>query len=1051
VVSSRATAILVALAGLASVIGCGRADTASAAGLDPFRDPGAWQVLPSDGVTARIFRPDDGPGLAVQSTFTGGGYVIVRQDVPLELDGNYEFSFRVRGPAPTNHLEFKLVDPSGDNVWWSVRRDFEFGAEWRRVRIKRRHVQFAWGPAGGGEMKRVGAIEIAITAGTGGTGTVVLDDLRYRPLPVGPAVPVDPVATASSSREGTLPAAVLDDDETKAWGPAPGDADPALTLDLGPAGREFGALALRWSSSGEPSAYSVDVSDDGATWETIRTVENGNGGLDPLFLPEQETRFLRIRAQDDAPERIALGSVSLLPPALGESREAFFRWIAARAPRGTYPRGLLDEQEYWTVVGQDGGRTNALLGEDGALETGPGAFSIEPFVSLDGHLITWTDGESRASLDGGSLPIPTVTRTTPSLRLDVTALATHAGNVPVVALRYTVTNLASSAVAPTLHLTARPFQVNPPSQSLNLQGGTARIARIEVRGSELVVDGSVALAVQAPAAAAGVATFDGGDIVADHLAGGRVPSATTAEDPFHAASGVLSFPSTIEPGGFASLVAIVPLEATADVDRPMDPDAWFRTMLETERQAWAEKVTRVRLDLPPSADAVRESFESQIAYILVNRAGAAIRPGTRSYARSWIRDGALTSSALLDVGHADAAADFLRWYAPHQYDNGKIPCVVDARGADPVPEHDSNGEFIFLVADVYRHTKDRALAEEMWPRVRSAVDYLVALRAERLGPEWDQPDTRQFRGLLPPSISHEGYSAKPMHSYWDDFFARVGFADAAYLAAELGHGEDAARIDSVRAAFEADLQASVDRVLQVHDIDYVPGCADLGDFDATSTTIALSPTGAADVLPRDALEATFERYATFFRGRRDGEAWEAFTPYEIRNVGAFVRLGRVEDAHAVLDWMLTQQRPAGWRQWPEVVRSDARAAVFLGDLPHTWVGSDYLRSVLDLFVIREGERLAIGPGIPAEWRDSGSTIGVHDVRTDFGTLTWTLAPGADGVLRLEVSGDASPPDGFELAFPWTDEREATALRGTLVTSANGMLTVTSLPATIELR
>jgi len=31
----------------------------------------------------------------------------------------------------------------------------------------------------------------------------------------------------------------------------------------------------------------------------------------------------------------------------------------------------------------------------------------------------------------------------------------------------------------------------------------------------------------------------------------------------------------------------------------------------------------------------------------------------------------------------------------------------------------------------------------------------------------------------------EGYSAKPMHSYWDDFFALRGFKDAAFIAKEL--------------------------------------------------------------------------------------------------------------------------------------------------------------------------------------------------------------------------------------------------------------------------
>ena len=101
------------------------------------------------------------------------------------------------------------------------------------------------------------------------------------------------------------------------------------------------------------------------------------------------------------------------------------------------------------------------------------------------------------------------------------------------------------------------------------------------------------------------------------------------------------------------------------------------------------------IELPPAAHDVVESVRSQLAYILVNRAGKAIQPGTRAYARSWIRDGALTSSALIRLGHAQEAREFLEWYAPYQFENGKIPCVVDRRGADPVPEHDSSGEFMY--------------------------------------------------------------------------------------------------------------------------------------------------------------------------------------------------------------------------------------------------------------------------------------------------------------------------------------------------------------------
>jgi len=70
--------------------------------------------------------------------------------------------------------------------------------------------------------------------------------------------------------------------------------------------------------------------------------------------------------------------------------------------------------------------------------------------------------------------------------------------------------------------------------------------------------------------------------------------------------------------------------------------------------------------------------------------------------------------------------------------------------------------------------------------VEAAVGAILTLRAERRTAEYQTPERRVFYGLLPQSISHEGYSAKPMHSYWDDFFALKGLKDAAFLAEALG-------------------------------------------------------------------------------------------------------------------------------------------------------------------------------------------------------------------------------------------------------------------------
>src|SRR5205085_6487002 len=260
-------------------------------------------------------------------------------------------------------------------------------------------------------------------------------------------------------------------------------------------------------------------------------------------------------------------------------------------------------------------------------------------------------------------------------------------------------------------------------------------------------------------------------------------------------------------------------------------------------------VDHVGIDIPAVRDLI-DTARANVVYNLLGRDGPAIRGGARNYRRSWIRDGSLTSTMLLRFGLADDVRDYIRWFAPFQFADGKIPCCVDFRGADPVNEHDSHGEFIYLVAEHARLTGDLSLAREIWPHVEKAADYIDALRHQTSG---------EFKGLLPPSISHEGYSAKPMHSYWDDFFALRGLKDAAWIAAELGKPE-AASYARMRDDFQRDLVASFRATMAMHRIDYLPGAVELGDFDATSTTVGVAPGGAERDLPHPALERTFDRY-----------------------------------------------------------------------------------------------------------------------------------------------------------------------------------------------
>lgn len=979
--------------------------------LDGGARPELWSAHPADGVVMAI-----GPGageadgaVRMDFGFSGGGWAILRRHLGLDLPENYALRFRLRGEGPRNHLEFKFLDAGGENVWWRVLRDVEFTGGWTTVTVKKRQVEFAWGPDRG-PLERIEDLEIAVTAGEGGEGSLWLDSIVLEELPPASAWPPRLTAAAASGDA----ALALDGDPATVW--RANAAAPVLDVDLNGL-CEFGGLALTWAEGGAPASYRVATSLDGVHWTTVWRAGIGDGGRDPIPVPEAEARRLRLSL--DGPG--ALAELELMPLAWSATREATALAEAARVRRGLYPRGLTGEQAYWTVLGPDASPFDALISEDGAVEPRPGGPAVEPFLLRDGALVTWADVTASHDLVDHVLPVPVCTWRGDGFELEVAPVAVRQAGRDRLSVRYTYRNLTDAARRDTLALAVRPFQVNPPSQFLSVPGGTARIEEAALRGAGVVLEGRPWLAASRRPDAAAVATYAMGDLVADRLARGDLPDATRARCPHGAASALQLFRLDAPAGGEAVLDIVLALDPDDDL---AGADASVEAARAAAVQSWRDALGGFRLEIPAAPEAARTVI-AQLGYVLVNRDGPGIQPGTRSYRRSWIRDGALTSWALLRCGLEQPAREFLEWFAPYQYDDGKIPCVVDHRGADPVPEHDSSGEFIFLVHQLVRHTGDRDLARAMWPRVQAAADYLDRLRRERRTPEYAGTE---FWGLLPPSISHEGYSAKPMHSYWDDAFAYRGFRDAARLAALLGEDEAAARYDALADEFGADLGASVARTMQVHGIDHVPGCADLGDFDPTSTTILLTPGEAGAVLPPGAVTATFDRYWDFFTGRASGrDPWDAYTPYEVRNIGAAVRLDERGRAVAMTEWFLRDRRPAGWRHWAEVVSSQERAPRFLGDMPHTWVGSDFVRSVLDMIAYEDeaaGE-VVVGAGLPEAWL-AGDGVRLEGLRVGAGSLDLHLRIDGEG-WRVTAAGTAAPSGGFVLRLPGGGERRIASL------------------------
>lgn len=1062
--------------------------------LDDFERASAWRVITSEGVNLSIETDTNGASkgdapagkcLRIEYDFTrGSGYGIVRKefDPPLRLAENYRFSYMIRGDGPSNTVEFKLIDTTGDNVWWVNQQNVEFPKVWQAVRLPKRKIEFAWGPAGSKvPLKEVKSLEFAITSYNGGKGSVWLDELMFEELPVAGVPAGAAKVRVSSTAAGVSVPTELGRDGACAWrsGAATQDATPSMTIDFG-AVREFGGLVIEWDEARPCRSYDVLMSKDGHSFEKFddgssESVREGDGGRDYLMLPDAAARMVKIacRSEGVSDGGVWLKSVRVMALEFGDAKNELMKTVAQDAVkdgpggRGRYPRQFLNEAVYWTIAGAPGDDKEVLFSEDGTIEVEKKAFSIEPFVvdltkdaagergTAKNRLWSWDSAKLSQSLTDGYLPIPRVIREMDGLSLSIAAGVDGVRGASTLLARYTLTNTGASERRGTMILAIRPFQVNPVYQWLNTHGGVGRITNIGMSDVGVSVDG-VTVQALVPAANFGAVRFEQGEIV-EHIARGKLPSAQAAEDASGLASGAMAWSFALKAGESMMWPVAVGLNGQASgfsppevVEERVEP---FERRWAANIAEWRAQLERVKIWLPREAQRMVESVRANLAYILINRDGASIQPGSRSYERSWIRDGSLTSAALLSFGHAREAEEFADWFGPYQYDNGKVPCCVDRRGPDPVSEHDSHGQYIWLVLNVFRHTGDSDFLARHYPRVLKAVEYIQALRSERSTPEYRNAQGLEHAkfGMMPESISHEGYSAKPMHSYWDAYFASRGLSDAVSIARLMGDQGAARRLERIIEDFNKDLVNSVTLAMREKGIDYLPGCVELGDFDATSTTVALFPCSLRGVLPEDALQRTFEKYWEFFQARAGGTRdWQDYTPYEHRTAGSMIMLGHRDRAHEIWKWFFEHQRPAGFRHWAEVVWKDERLARFVGDMPHTWVGSDFINAFRTMFVYeRHDGGAVIGAGLPRSWASEGASV--DGLLTPWGTLSVAMS-GTERSVKYEVGRLTAPPGGVWLAPDKADMIvTASDESGPLAVGADGLIHLRTTPTRVEIQ
>jgi hypothetical protein len=165
-----------------------------------------------------------------------------------------------------------------------------------------------------------------------------------------------------------------------------------------------------------------------------------------------------------------------------------------------------------------------------------------------------------------------------------------------------------------------------------------------------------------------------------------------------------------------------------------------------------------------------------------------------------------------------------------------------------------------------------------------------------------------------------------------------------------------------------------------------------------------------------------------------------YTPYEIRIIGALVRLGRREAALELLRFFLSDRRPRPWNQWPEIAWRDPRAPAHVGDLPHTWIAAEYVLAVRCLFAYERetDESLILAAGLAPEWLE-GSGVQVTSMPTLYGSLSYSLRRMDPQTLRLQIGSPLTakvilrPPLAAPLRSVLVNGKACTSFGGDSVT------------------
>jgi len=823
-------------------------------------------------------------------------------------------------------------------------------------------------------------------------------------------------------------AALLDGNRDTVWR-CP-DASATVDLDL-KAYRPVGSVRIDWGTNGYAQSVTVLHSTNRVDWTAGGCMQSRAGDFDVLLNETVcDVRYLRFEfSEASSPNGFSVAEITLRGAEGIAQPWSRYELAATQAPEGIYPDTFRNRQTYWSVAaGLRGDSPECLLDEWGNFSASAGGAMLSPLLVADGAVVSAQQAAKvEYALGAHGAPMPTlVWRLDSGLALRIRALAGTERGPTLARVKYDVINDSLMTQTGRLALVARPVRIPPRWAG----GGLAPMYQVRLVESskgwqEMLVNGRALWAAPGNGLAGGASAFEQGDAV-EFVRRGEWPAKRVATDEDGLASGVWAMDFDLGPGEAAALVVAANPAATGRGSPSRRRHPWPfaaspQAAAEEFEHDWTEAewgwraATRGYAPHIARSDAA-DCLHAQVGWLLgvsqLDEASAGARMDT-----AWLR-----VAALLRAGQAAVAREWIERAAAGVTTNGWVPAIIapEGQGISSVGQegrHDSQGQFVFMVMEYYRYTKDLAFLRDNYPAIRSALEYLRRLRRELEPDEARLPgDQRDLvEGLLPLSGARPGFQ-QPLHLYADNFWALLAWKEGRAAAAALGWVDDVRWADHDYQKLRAALQRSIRARLERHDGEWLPAAVEEDLFDVQTVALLLWPCDEPGLLEPHEIQSSLDWfYADFLR--RDGANGSArsFTDEGLL-LGALAGMGRGDYAREVLYALLGNRYPSGWHVWADAAARDRRQPRQLRGMPDIRAAAGYVIGARGLAARETGGRLDLFSGAPAEWLQHGRGFKVFGMPTAFGPLDFS-GFWKGNRLSVDIGGGARPPEGYRLWWP----------------------------------